>query len=84
LTDHVRSDGRSYTYTWSNRGQLLAEWVPEIPVAACEFSYDGAGRMTQARVFTLTTRFAYDGDGARRTVKAFFHMNRVPISPVLA
>jgi YD repeat-containing protein len=70
LTDHMRSDGRSYTYTWSARGQLLAEWVPEIPeIAVREFAYDGAGRMTQARVLTLTTRFAYNGDGARRTVE---------------
>jgi hypothetical protein len=29
--------------------------------------------MTQARVFTLTTRFAYDGDGARRTVEVVGH-----------
>jgi hypothetical protein len=32
-------------------------------------SGDGAGRMTQATVFTLTTRFTYDGDGARRVVE---------------
>jgi YD repeat-containing protein len=71
LTDQVRSDGRSYTYTWSNRNQLLAEWIPGVPVAVREFAYDGAGRMTQARVFTLTTRFAYDGDGARHTVASW-------------
>jgi hypothetical protein len=29
----------------------------------------GAGRMTQATVFTLTTRFTYNGDGARRVVE---------------
>jgi YD repeat-containing protein len=69
LTDQVRSDGRSYTYTWSNRNQLLAEWIPGVPLAVREFAYDGAGRMVQARVFTLTARFAYNGDGARRTVE---------------
>jgi YD repeat-containing protein len=73
LTNQVRSDGRSYIYTWSARGQLLAEWIPGVPMSVREFSYDGAGRMIQARVFTLTTRFAYDGDRARRTVEVVGH-----------
>lgn len=33
------------------------------------FTYDGAGRMTEATVFTLTTVFTYNGLGARVAVE---------------
>ena len=32
LTGRTVSDGRSYTYDWSDRGQLLAEWTQGYPV----------------------------------------------------
>jgi YD repeat-containing protein len=67
LTDRQVSDGRSYTYDWSDRNQMLTEWTAGLPVRT--FAYDGAGRMTEATVFTLTTRFTYNGDGARRVVE---------------
>ena len=63
LTDRAVSDGRTYTYTWSNQGQMLAEWTPGSAVRT--FSYDTRGQMTEATVFTQTTRFTYNGDGAR-------------------
>ena len=66
LTARSRSDGHTYTYDWSQRGQLLTEWTQSYPVRA--FAYDGAGRMIQARVFTQTTEFAYNGLGARLAV----------------
>jgi len=66
LTARSRSDGHSYTYDWSPRGQLLTEWTQGYPVRA--FVYDGAGRMIQARVFTQTTEFVYNGLGARLAV----------------
>jgi YD repeat-containing protein len=65
------SDGRVYTYTWSARGQLLAEWTQGYPVRT--FTYDGAGRLVEATVFTLTTRFAYNGLGARVAVEVVGH-----------
>jgi hypothetical protein len=80
LTARARSDGRAYTlraepqdeaYDWSARGQMLTEWMAGVPVRT--FTYDSAGRMTQATVFTLTTRFTYDGDGARRVVEVVGH-----------
>jgi YD repeat-containing protein len=71
LTNRVRSDGRAYTYDWSNRGQMLTEWTEGLPVRT--FDYDSAGRLAQARVLTLTTRFTYDGDGARRVVEVVGH-----------
>jgi YD repeat-containing protein len=71
LTDRQVSDGRSYTYDWSNRNQMLREWTAGVPVRT--FNYDSAGRMTQATVFTLTMRFTYDGDGARRVVEVVGH-----------
>jgi hypothetical protein len=46
---------------------MLTEWTAGVPVRT--FNYDSAGRMTQATVFTLTTRFTYNGDGARRVVE---------------
>jgi YD repeat-containing protein len=67
LTDQVRSDDRAYTYTWSARGQMLSEWTEGAAVR--EFSYDAAGRMIEATVFTLTTRFTYNGLGARVAVE---------------
>jgi len=60
------SDGRAYTYTWSARGQMLAEYTGGVPVR--EFTYDGAGRMIRARVFTQTTEFVYNGLGDRVAV----------------
>ena len=66
LTDREVSDGRAYTYTWSVRGQMLAEWTEGVSVRT--FSYDGAGRMVEATVFTLTTVFTYSGLGARVAV----------------
>ncbi len=71
LTDQVRSDNRAYTYTWSARGQMLAEYTQGAPVRT--FSYDGAGRMIEATVFTLTTRFRYNGLGARVAVEVVGH-----------
>ncbi len=71
LTGQVRSDNRAYTYTWSARGQMLAEYTQGTPVRT--FSYDGAGRMVEATVFTLTTRFTYNGLGARVTVEVVGH-----------
>jgi YD repeat-containing protein len=67
LTDRAVSDGRVYTYTWSQRGQLLAEWTQGVPVRT--FTYDAAGQMVEATVFTLTTRFTYNGLGARVAVE---------------
>ena len=66
LTDRIVSDGRTYTYTWSPRGEMLAEWTQGYPVRT--FTYDAAGRMVEATVFTLTTRFTYNGDGDRLVV----------------
>jgi YD repeat-containing protein len=74
LTARSRSDGHAYTYDWSPRGQLLTElalsnskgWPQGYPVRA--FAYDGAGRMIEARVFTQTTEFVYNGLGARLAV----------------
>jgi YD repeat-containing protein len=66
LTARQRSDGHAYTYDWSQRGQLLTEWTQGYPVRA--FSYDGAGRMIRARVFTQTTEFVYNGLGDRVAV----------------
>ncbi len=57
LTARAVSDGRTYTYDWSARGQLLVEWTQGYPVRT--FSYDAAGRMVEATVFTQTTRFTY-------------------------
>jgi YD repeat-containing protein len=67
LTDRAVSDGRVYTYTWSQRGQLLAEWTQGVPVRT--FTYDAAGQMVEATVFTLTTRFTYNGLGDRVAVE---------------
>ena len=67
LTDRAVSDGRSYTYDWSARGQMLAEYTQGYPVRT--FTYDGAGRMIEATVFTLTTRFTYNGLGDRVSVE---------------
>jgi YD repeat-containing protein len=67
LTTRAVSDGRTYTYTWSARGQMLAEYTHGYPVRT--FAYDGAGRLTAATVFTLTTRFTYAGLGDRVAVE---------------
>jgi len=66
LTDRAVSDGRAYTYDWSARGQMLVEWTQGYPVRT--FSYDAAGRMVEATVFTQTTKFTYNGLGARVAV----------------
>jgi YD repeat-containing protein len=71
LTARVVSDGRSYTYEWSQRGQLLAENTQGVDVRT--FTYDGAGRLVEATVFTLTTRFTYNGLGARTSVEVVGH-----------
>ncbi|MBN2005899.1 MAG: RHS repeat protein [Anaerolineae bacterium] len=63
LSARSRSDGHNYLYAWSQQGQLLAEYTQGVP--ARTFVYDGAGRMVEATVFTLTTEFAYNGLGAR-------------------
>ncbi len=60
-----------YSYTWSARGQMLVEYTQGTP--ARTFSYDGAGRMIEATVFTLTTRFRYNGLGARVAVEVVGH-----------
>jgi len=75
----VRSDGRSYilrlrsgqAYDWSNRGQLLKEWTEGLAIRT--FEYNAAGQMITATVFTLTTRFKYNGDGARLAVEVVDH-----------
>jgi YD repeat-containing protein len=67
LTSRSVSDGRSYTYTWSQRGQLLAETIQGVDVRT--FTYDGAGRLVEATVFTLTTKLTYNGLGARVAVE---------------
>ena len=36
---------------------MLSEWTMGMPARA--YTYDGAGRMVEARVLTLTTRFRY-------------------------
>jgi hypothetical protein len=46
---------------------MLSEWTEGAAVR--EFSYDAAGRMIEATVFTLTTRFTYNGLGARVAVE---------------
>ena len=61
------SDGRTYTYTWSVRNELLAEHTQGYPVRT--FTWDAAGRMVEATVFTQTTRFTYNGDGNRLAVE---------------
>ena len=67
LTGREVSDGRSYTYTWSARNELLAEHTQGYPVRT--FTWDAAGRMVEATVFTQTTRFTYNGDGNRLAVE---------------
>jgi YD repeat-containing protein len=71
LTARSASDGRAYVYEWSQRGQLLAENTQGVDVRT--FTYDGAGRLVEAAVFTLTTRFTYDGLGARTHVEVVGH-----------
>ena len=65
------SDGRTYTYTWSKRGQMTAEWTNGYAVRT--FTYNDVGQMTEATVFTLTTKFTYNGDGARLAVEVVGH-----------
>jgi len=62
---------RTYTYTWSARGQLLAEYTQGYAVRA--FNYNGAGQMAEATVFTLTTQFSYNGLGGRVGVDVVGH-----------
>jgi YD repeat-containing protein len=54
-------------YTWSQRGQLLAETIQGVDVRT--FTYDGAGHLVEATVFTLTTKLTYNGLGARVAVE---------------
>jgi YD repeat-containing protein len=61
------SDGRSYTYDWSGRGELLVEETQGADVRT--FAWDAAGRLVQATVFTRTTHFTYTGDGTRVAVE---------------
>jgi YD repeat-containing protein len=65
------SDGRSYAYEWSDRGELLAEATQGVD--ARTFAWDAAGRLVQATVFTLTTHFTYTGDGTRVAVEVEGH-----------
>jgi len=67
LTARAVSDGRSYTYAWSDRGELLAEETQGVDVRT--FEWDAAGRLVEATVFTLTTYFTYAGDGTRVAVE---------------
>ncbi len=67
LTDRAVSDGRTYTYTWSARGQLLAEYTHSYPVRT--FTYNATGHLVETTVFTLTTRFTYNGLGDRVAVR---------------
>jgi YD repeat-containing protein len=71
LATRSASDGRAYVYEWSQRGQLLAENTQGVDVRT--FTYDGAGRLVEATVFTLTTRFTYDGLGARTHIEVVGH-----------
>ncbi len=41
MTDRATSDGQIYTYIWSARNELLAEWTMGYPVR--QFQYDVAG-----------------------------------------
>jgi YD repeat-containing protein len=66
MTQRSVSDGRVYTYTWSNAGQMLAERTQGV--ATRVFTYTAAGQLAETSLFTLTTRFTYNGDGARRVV----------------
>ena len=43
------SHGRAYTYAWSARGHMLAEWTQGYPMRT--FAYDGAAQMVEATVF---------------------------------
>jgi len=61
------SPGSGQAYDWSDRGQLLVEWTQGYPVRT--FTYDGAGQMVAATLFTQTTRFRYNGLGARVAVE---------------
>jgi len=75
LTARAVSDGRVYSYTWSARGRLLAEhalsgaegWTQGYPVRT--FTYDGAGQLVEATVFTQITKFTYNGWGARVAIE---------------
>jgi YD repeat-containing protein len=67
VSDGLRAELRAYTYSWSDRGQLLKETTQGVDVRT--FTYDGAGRLVEATVFTLTTRFTYNGLGARTNVE---------------
>jgi len=70
---HPANDGlRSYTYdaanrltsvggvayTWDDNGNLTSDGVRS-------YSYDHANRLTQVVSGTLTTQYAYNGDGVR-------------------
>jgi YD repeat-containing protein len=71
LTTRAVSDGRVYTQTWSNAGQLLAERTQGIATRVFTLRqaqgrlYTAAGQLAETSLFTLTTRFSYNGDGAR-------------------
>jgi len=46
------------TYTWDDNGNLTSDGVRE-------YEYDHANRLTQVTDSSLTTQFAYNGDGVR-------------------
>lgn len=46
------------TYTWDDNGNLTSDGVRD-------YDYDHANRLTQVTEGTLTTQFAYNGDGVR-------------------
>jgi YD repeat-containing protein len=52
------SPGHSVTYTWDNRGNLLAD-------GTFTYTYSAAGRMVQAQNLTATLVYTYNADGLR-------------------
>jgi YD repeat-containing protein len=67
LIDRTESTGQAYTYAWSDRGEMLAEYFQGTPIRA--FTYNAAGQLSEATVLTLTTRFRYNGDGQRLSLE---------------
>ncbi len=65
LLERVVSDGRTYSYSWSDRGDMLTESTAGVVVRS--FTYNGAGQMTKATLFNLETQFTYNGDGVRQS-----------------
>jgi YD repeat-containing protein len=67
LTNRTESTGQTYTYAWSDRGEMLAEYFQGNPIRT--FTYNSAGQLSEATVLTLTTRFRYNGDGQRLSLE---------------